>query len=399
MKERIDISFAPEETFDVPLKQKEATVEAVTAQGPDMPLPPTKEELAAAKETRAKQDKNALEKIRTELGISLQPAVPSNLEERQQEMSENTPRPELIRHPDESQSSFLFRSASAVTEAIRAERGGDLTFDAQRITERDLSPKAKEIIAQVTVEARKHATAERQIDNSGTLRSIEQSIGVNIKEATTEGEFERTERGRKLFEIQPDKGSSAKRETYWNTLFFPYNTEDTRALAREMFTNKTIVLLGGGQARLKEEMSTHGITPKEVLNVDPFVSTPEAGADPVVPMSATDERLPETVRERGVEKADEIWAEYSVPAYLKNPAEITSLFQNIAALLAENGSARIWPLEVSNGSEEDIQLRKKALMEAIKRLDASGQYELTKFDAAGRAGILLRKRADESQEK
>ncbi len=397
MKEKIDISFVQEENYDIPLKQEGGAVEGAMAKSPDI-TSTSKEELAAAREAREKQDKDALAQIRTELGITIQPPVSSKREERRQEKSENTLRPELVRHPDESQSSFLFRSASAVTEAIRAERGGDLTFDAYRITEQNLSPKAKEIIVQVTAEARKHVTAERPVDNSETLRSIEQSIGVNTKEATNEGEFERTQRGRRLFEIQPGKGSSAKRETYWNTLFFPYNTEATRGLARELLTDKTIVVLGGGHAHLKEEMLKNGITPKEVLNVDPFVSTPESGSDSVIPLSATNERLPETLRERGIERADEIWAEYSVPAYLKDPSEITALFQNIGTLLAENGSARIWPLAVSTGSEAEIQSRKTALVESLTKLSASGKYEIAKFEAAGRAGVFLRRVGEEIKE-
>ncbi len=335
--------------------------------------------------------------IRRELGIAEQPSGVSEQEPYKSKAPEAGIKTEVVRHPDESDSEFLFRAGKEVTKQIGEETGSKV-FDPYRILENALSPRTKGMIAQVMEEARQHGTRERSIDNSEALRSIEQSIGVNEKKATTEDEFERTQRKRRLFEIQPGK-SSASRETYWNTLFFPYNTEATRGLARELLTDKTIVVLGGGHAHLKEEMLKNGIIPREVLNIDPFVSAPELGADPVVPVSATDVGLSEVLRGRGIEKADEIWAEYSVPAYLKDPSEITALFQNIDTLLAENGSARIWPLEVSTGSEEEIQLRKTALMESLTNLCAGEKYELVKFDAAGRAGVFLRRMDEGTKEK
>ena len=225
--------------------------------------------------------------------------------------------------------------------------------------------------------------------NARIIESIERSLGTHEHEAKPKDEetYEKTERSRKMFE----RGDQKRGETYWNTLFFPHNTEATRAFAKEILDDKTVVLLGGGKARLKEEMEQGGIRPKEVLNIDPFVSEVEPGADTVISASATDERLPDILRERGIEKVDEIWAEYSVPAYLDNPDDIKRLFKNIDTLLTENGSARIWPTMLREGTDAENETRKAALTEALNELNTTGKYEITEFEGAGRPGFTLKK--------
>lgn len=303
---------------------------------------------------------------------------------------------EINRRADESQVAYLSRAGELVTSMIRNENLEGLIFDPNRAREEDLSPVTRELIAKTMEEARRESTSETNqvIYNASALESIEQSIGTH--RATTEADpkdevtFERTQRRRKLFEVQPGQGA-AKRETYWNTLFFPYNTESTRAFAKELLDDKIILLLGGGRARLKEEMIQNGISPREVLNIDPFVDEAEHGADSVVSASAADERLPDILHKRDIEGADEIWAEYSVPAYLENPDEIRQLFRNIDALLAEDGFARIWPTEVKHGDNAEVNIRKTALLESLNELATSGKYEIVASKGSGRPGFTLHK--------
>ncbi len=303
---------------------------------------------------------------------------------------------EISRLTNESRVAYLSRASKLITNTIGKETGAGILFDPNRTLEKDLSPTALELIAKTMQEARRESISKPAsvLDANIILESIERSIGTHraSKEANPKDEvaFESTQRKRKFFEIQPGQGA-AKRETYWNTLFFPYNTESTRTFAKEILDGKTIMLLGGGRARLKEEMEQNNILPHEIINVDPFVSEAEPGADSVLSLSATDERLPDIIRARGIESVDEIWAEYSVPAYLENPNEIRNLFRNIDILLAEDGYARIWPTEVKHGDRKEVDARKTALLESINKLVASGKYEITDFKAAGRSGFTLHK--------
>ncbi|MFH0857378.1 MAG: hypothetical protein V1848_01365 [Candidatus Magasanikbacteria bacterium] len=156
--------------------------------------------------------------------------------------------------------------------------------------------------------------------------------------------------------------------------------------------DKQILLLGGGRSKLTKELKGYGITPKEIVNGDPFVENVEEDADRVIPVSASDKDFVEKMREQGVESVDQILAEYSVPAYLEDPGEIQQLIQNIDALLSEGGDARIWPIQVGGrGESQELQERKSALLQSLEKLQASGKYNLVLYKSAGRAGCILHK--------
>lgn len=303
--------------------------------------------------------------------------------------AEREPLPKAIeRQQNESQAAYLARAGEEVRNVVLQEKG--ILNKDWKMNEQTLSSQTRDLILKIIEEARREVSTV--IDKEANTKTIEliKKLATgheHFAKPRDEETYDKTERSRKMFEA----GNQKRGETYWNTLFFPYNIEAARAFAKEVLDGKTIVLLGGGMARLKEEMEQNGINPKEVLNIDPFVSEPETGADTVVPASATDERLPDILRERGVEQADEIWAEYSVPAYLDNPDDIKRLFKNIDTLLAENGSARIWPVQVRGGDEEEIGIRVEALKEALDDLNATGQYEVIEFKGAGRSGFTLHK--------
>jgi len=263
--------------------------------------------------------------------------------------SESGGQDEITRHLGESQAAYFERASNLATVFLEKTRGK--FFDPYRLREDDLTDNEKSYIAalmrEVAHDDRQGIGEQEKRDTEKDLKIIEQSLSAHNfpvvsdygKEAS-EAVFERTARRRKLFEVEGSKGSG-KRESYWNTLYFPYDTKDTRAAAKDIFDGKTVVLLGGGHSRLREEMEQNDISPREVVNVDPFVSDPEPGADTVVPVSASDTGFIEALRQRGIVEADEILAEYSVPAYLETADEIAQMLRNIDSLLAEGGFARI----------------------------------------------------------
>lgn len=304
---------------------------------------------------------------------------------------------EISRRLEESQTAYLQRAGDLVTQKIKKEEG--ILFDVSRAREEDLAKEVVEEIEEiVTQAAREQKSIIDLTENNKAIKGIESSIGYHHRGDLTDSDsFDTTERGRKFFETQKGKGAS-KRETYWNTLFFPYNTEATRTLAKQMLDDKKIVLLGGGRSRLAGELQENGIVPASIVNIDPFVESVEVEADPVIPLNATAENFIERMSEQGIETADEVWAEYSVPAYLEDPKEIQQLIQNIDELLAEGGSARIWPIQVGGGGDDaDLLTRKNALMESLEKINQTNKYEIVLYKAAGRHGFILHK--VKSQEK
>lgn len=302
--------------------------------------------------------------------------------------NESMPPAEIPREAKESPASYLARASESINQKIISEKGR--FFDVGRAQEADLPEGVREMIANAMEESLKPQEAVLDsLKNEKVIEAVEAAVGFHNKgDLADSASFDKTQRKRKFFEIQPGFGA-AKRETYLNTLFVPYNTEATREFVRKTLDDKKIVLLGGGRSQLGLELRENNIAPREIVNVDPFVENPEAGADQVIPLSATAENFSEEMSARGVENADEIWAEYSVPAYLEDPAEISQLFKNIDALLAEGGSARIWPLEVGGSGDDSAKLeRKNALVKSLKELNKTNKYDIALNEAPGRGGCL-----------
>ncbi len=302
----------------------------------------------------------------------------------------------------ESRDTYLWRAGEMVRKKMNGalgtpgKRGVFLDRGGER--EKDLPEDVIAMIEHITFEALKpQQDYVNLFKNEKAIEGIERKVDYHDKDHLVgSGPFDTTNRTRKFFETQ--SSGQSRKETYWNTLFFPYNTKSTRELAKRILDGKTVVLLGGGRSQLKKELSQNDITPSEVINIDPFVENVEEGADKVIPLSATSPNFMDRMNSEGIVKADEIWAEYSVPAYLSDPGEISQLFKNIDVLLAEGGTARIWPLQVGkSGEDEDRIPRKNALVDSIKEINATGKYEIILYQTAGRHGVTLHK-LDHSRE-
>lgn len=302
-----------------------------------------------------------------------------------------------LRKEGESQTAYLERASRLIVDFLKSRRG--IACDPYRLRETELAPAELAFIEELVHQARRQEMGTSRItDQESALIALCMSIGTHsfheLTDSTqlqTETAFDKTTRNRKLFQLQPAAGP-AKRESYCSTLFLPVNTEATRALVKELVQDKTVVVLGGGHARLLEEMHQNDITPRAVINVEPFVKDPVPDADPVLPNSADDPDLIQALHQLGIESADEIWAEYSVPAYLIDPKAIQQLFINIDSLLADGGTARIWPTVVAGGgTEADVAARKSMLTESVSALISTGRYELVPYQAAGLPGFSLHK--------
>lgn len=324
--------------------------------------------------------------------MKLEEYTPQNIFDERSEKEGDPSLRDIKRRRGESRDAYLQRAGNIVTEKLREKFG--ILFDPGRSKEEDLSEDSILMIETIFSEALESNTdSVNSFENEMVINDIAKSIEFHDRgEFINSDSFDTTQRRRKFFEIQPGTGS-AKRETYWNTLFFPYNTKATRKFAKKILDGKTIVLLGGGRSQLAKELAENGITPREIINVDPFVENVEEEADRMVSISASSENFMDRMNKEGVVGAEEIWAEYSVPAYLEDPIEIQQLIRNIDALLVKGGTARIWPLEVGGKGEERERIsRKEALVASIREINTTGTYEIILQKFAGRYGITLHKR-------
>lgn len=159
------------------------------------------------------------------------------------------------------------------------------------------------------------------------------------------------------------------------------NTPGAREYLGDRIKDRTIYLLGGGDSA-KDLIMSGDITPKQVVNLDPFI-----GAETVskaknknylsLPLYAQDTfAIEEQIKQQNIGLADEMWASYSVPYYLSIPEEISGLFQTIKQFLAENGTARIAPISIQAGDAELYAKTKKEFIKQIKDLTASPEFNV-----------------------
>lgn len=289
---------------------------------------------------------------------------------------------EIVSRPEESQASYLWRMGDFILKKV-GEKGGKF-FRPVCIQEKDLPEDILNIIKNIIIEALKlQENVSNPLENKRIIELMGGVIGYhNISDLSDSDSFDKkTMRNGSFFTPQP----KTRGETYWNTLFFPYNTKDTREFAKKILDNKTIVLFGGGRSRLKEELQKHNITSHKIINIDPFVENIEEGTDPVISLNVADENFIKKMREQGIESADEIWVKYSVPAYLKDPKEIYQFIQNIDRFLNFGGNARIWPIQVSEKRDKDWGWleRKNALIKSLENINETNKYKITLYNAGG----------------
>lgn len=173
---------------------------------------------------------------------------------------------------------------------------------------------------------------------------------------------------------------------------YPHESEKVKSIFEQRINGKNILVLGGGNSMM-DLLTSKKYTPKAVINVDPYLQKESLkknsrGFYQSVPLKAESDELVRELKERSIEKVDEIWASYSVPFYLETKEAIRSLFKNVHQLLAKNGVLRIYPLVLADftneskkafDSTEPYDERKQAFIEAVQELIDTGEYNLDVF--------------------
>ncbi len=199
---------------------------------------------------------------------------------------------------------------------------------------------------------------------------------------------------RKFF---PEDESGKVGEGYTEMIFgFPKiftEIPEVKAYLEKFLNNKTIFLFGGGNS-IQDIMASTTISPKEIINFDPFsqqdpVNDNSLGIYSRVDLSAADPKIIQLVNNGEVPKADELWATFSVPYYLVEPKEISENINITKVCLSENGNARIYPLQLqrsdlpqdsSRSNCSPFQARKDILMEALSELAHDPNFNISFFE-------------------
>lgn len=168
--------------------------------------------------------------------------------------------------------------------------------------------------------------------------------------------FDLTQRDRRMFG-RSETGGSGNAESYATELFVGALNPELISDVADSLDRKTVFNLGGGNSKLSAELAEHGAH-TEVVNVEPYPSeqlenaTAEEGYDhllqenPASPDFFEKSGLPE-------QSVDEVWAVFSVPAYLGTAGEVSALFDNVTRLVKPGGIVRISHLGVVNAQPGD----------------------------------------------
>ncbi len=161
--------------------------------------------------------------------------------------------------------------------------------------------------------------------------------------------------------------------------------EHRKELLRKILDNKKIILLGGGDS-INDLILESDIKPSSIVNIDSFIKFEDKDKNQrknyrSIVLEAESEEL----KNFGIEKADEIWATWSVPMYLETAKDIENMFKNIDHLLAVNGILRIHPLFLldfkRDGHEmfdraEKFEVRKSAWVKSVSELLKTERYNM-----------------------
>lgn len=221
------------------------------------------------------------------------------------------------------------------------------------------------------------------------LRHLNESINqmsnsIDDLETLTEREeyFDRTEKSRDFSKI-----FLGKKRPLIESLF---NLDCLEKNHRNEFlyktlNNKKIILLGGGDS-INDLILDSDIKPSMVVNIDSFIKFEDKNKNDrknykSIVLGAESQEI----KTLEVEKADEIWATWSVPIYLETAKDIEDLFKNIDHLLAVNGIVRIHPLYLLDfkreGHEmfdraEKFDVRKNAWIKSVSDLLRTERYNM-----------------------
>jgi len=241
----------------------------------------------------------------------------------------------------------------------------------------------KEIIKKAFIKATESINHKEVLNDSGNIscldninissssRNMNWNLNENSEHEDRVGFFSKTNQGRSFFPSHYKKDGIY----YCGSLFNVHsNSPEAREYLKKKLDGKVIYLLGGGKSA-NDLLQDTQINPKQIVNIDPFISEEDIkrntkGSYKSISERADSKKLTEEVDNKKMELADEIWASYSVPFYNESAEEIDNLISNIKGLLKEGGNCRITPISTQN------EQAKQAMLYNLKQIVDSKEYNI-----------------------
>jgi len=241
----------------------------------------------------------------------------------------------------------------------------------------------KEIIKKAFIKATESVNHKEVLNASGNIsclnninisfssRNMNWGLNENSEHEDRVGYFSETNQGRSFFPSHYKKDGIY----YSGSLFNVHsNSPEAREYLKKKLDGKVVYLLGGGKSA-NDLLQDTQINPKQIVNIDPFISEEDIernkkGLYKSISERADSKNLMEEIDSKKIELADEIWASYSVPFYNESAEEIDNLFSNIKGLLKEGGNCRITPISTQN------EQAKQAMLYNLKQVVDSKEYNI-----------------------
>lgn len=217
---------------------------------------------------------------------------------------------------------------------------------------------------------------ERQQTTQKTLSYLQSrplSLAAPVAAGSVGAEaYDKTQRDRAMFRAGKT-GGAGSHESYCSKLFAGASNPEIQEYVARSLEGKRVINLGGGNAAIGHElMVDHGVRDVDIINVEPYPSAAIADNPDADPICVANPAEKDFIDVSGIQphSAEEIWAEYSVPAYLGTPEEAENLLANIQTMLKPGGIARIGHLGFVGGGMDDP--RKGALIDSLRTLGDQG---------------------------
>lgn len=213
------------------------------------------------------------------------------------------------------------------------------------------------------------------IDISTNARNMNWNLNEKSEHEDRVNFFSKTNQERSFFPSRYKKDG-----VYYSGSLFNVHSDlpEAREYLKSKLDGKVIYLLGGGKSA-SDLLQDAQIKPKQVVNIDPFISEEDIernknGLYRSISERADSNNLIKEVEKNKIELADEIWASYSVPYYNDSVEEINNLFYNIKGLLKEGGNFRITPIATQN------EQAKQAMLNNLKSIVNSKEYNIHLYE-------------------
>lgn len=247
-------------------------------------------------------------------------------------------------NPDESHKmiKLLKKKGEQINEAYQDENN-------QKLIRLSFIEAMKSLDSRELLNSKENERCLNEIDISTSSRNMSWDLNENSEHYDKVGFFSETNQERSFFPSRYKKDGVY----YSGSLFNVHsNSAEAREYLKKKLDGKVIYLLGGGKSA-DDLLQDAQINPKQIVNIDPFISEEsvernQKGLYKSIPERADSQELISEINSNNIELADEIWASYSVPYYNESVEEINNLFGNIKGLLREGGNCRITPVATQN---------------------------------------------------